>query len=280
MPRECNDTNCTKESCEGCASRAKEQTDFSEPMNKFSNIKNVIGVVSGKGGVGKSLVTSLLAIEMEKRGYKTAVLDADITGPSIPKIFGIHATPESSEEGLKPAVSSKNIKIMSTNLILEHETDPVIWRGPVIANMVRQFWSEVYWGEIDYMFVDMPPGTGDVPLTVYQSLPVNSIVIVASPQELVQMIVEKAVRMAELMKVKVAGIVENMSYLKCPDCGKEISVFGESRVEELAKKYQISNFAKLPIDSEAARLCDKGRIEELDRTWLKEFTAGLIDLNS
>ena len=183
MPRECNDTNCTKESCEGCASRAKEQTDFSEPMNKFSNIKNVIGVVSGKGGVGKSLVTSLLAIEMEKRGYKTAVLDADITGPSIPKIFGIHATPESSEEGLKPAVSSKNIKIMSTNLILEHETDPVIWRGPVIANMVRQFWSEVYWGEIDYMFVDMPPGTGDVPLTVFQSLPVNSIVIVASPQE-------------------------------------------------------------------------------------------------
>ena len=280
MPRECNDTNCTKESCEGCASRGKEQTDFSEPMNQYSNIKNVIGVVSGKGGVGKSLVTSLLAVEMAKKGYKTAILDADITGPSIPKIFGIHARPESAEEGLKPVVSSKNIKIMSTNLILERETDPVVWRGPVIANMVKQFWSEVYWGEIDYMFVDMPPGTGDVPLTVYQSLPVNSIVIVASPQELVQMIVEKAVRMAELMKVKVAGIVENMSYLKCPDCGKEIAVFGESRVEELAKKYQINHFAKLPIDLEAARLCDEGKIEELDRTWLKEFAAGLIDFDN
>lgn len=275
MPKECNDTNCTKESCEGCASRNKEQTDFSEPMNKYSNIKNVIGVVSGKGGVGKSLVTSLMAVEMEKKGYKTAILDADITGPSIPRIFGIHARPESAEEGLKPVVSSKNIKIMSTNLILEHDTDPVVWRGPVIANMVRQFWSEVYWGDIDYMFVDMPPGTGDVPLTVYQSLPVNSIVIVTSPQELVQMIVEKAVRMAELMKVKVAGIVENMSYLECPDCGKKISVFGESRAEELARKYEIDHFAKLPIDSEAAKLCDEGKIEELDRHWLAEFTASL-----
>jgi len=278
MSRECNDTNCTKESCEGCASRGKEQTDFSEPMNKYSNIKNVIGVVSGKGGVGKSLVTSLLAVEMTERGYKTAILDADITGPSIPRIFGIHERPESAKEGLKPAVSSKNIKIMSTNLILEHETDPVVWRGPVIANMVRQFWSEVYWGDIDYMFVDMPPGTGDVPLTIYQSLPVDSIVIVTSPQELVQMIVEKAVRMAELMKVKVAGIVENMSYLKCPGCGKEIPVFGESRVEELAEKYKVPHFAKLPIDSEAAKLCDEGRIEEFDKHWLKGFTAGLIDL--
>lgn len=275
MSRECNDTNCTKESCEGCASRSKGQTDFSEPMNKYSNVKNVIGVVSGKGGVGKSLVTSLLALEMAEKGYKTAILDADITGPSIPRAFGIHTRPESAEEGLKPIISKKDIKIMSTNLILEHDTDPVVWRGPVIANMVKQFWSEVYWGEIDYMFVDMPPGTGDVPLTVYQSLPVNSIVIVTSPQELVQMIVEKAVRMAELMKIKVAGIVENMSYLECPDCGKKLSIFGESKVEEMAKKYQIDNIAKLPIDPTIANLCDTGEIEKFDKSWLKDFAAHL-----
>lgn len=244
-------------------------------MNKYSNIKKVIGVVSGKGGVGKSLVTSLLAVEMARKGYKTAILDADITGPSIPRAFGIHTRPESAEEGLKPVVSSKNIKIMSTNLILEHDTDPVVWRGPVIANMVKQFWSEVYWGEIDYMFVDMPPGTGDVPLTVYQSLPVDSIIVVTSPQELVQMIVEKAVRMAELMKVKVAGIVENMSYLECPDCGKKMEIFGSSRVQEMAEKYKLDTFARLPMDPAVARLCDEGRIEDFEGNWLDEVIARL-----
>ncbi|MDY5575987.1 MAG: Mrp/NBP35 family ATP-binding protein [Lachnospiraceae bacterium] len=268
MERECNNSECNKESCEGCPSKAGGPVDFSEPMNKYSNVKKVIGVVSGKGGVGKSLVTSMLAVKMAKKGYKTAVLDADITGPSIPKTFGINVRPESAEEGLKPVVSDGNVKIMSTNLILEHETDPVVWRGPVIANMVKQFWSEVYWGEVDYMFVDMPPGTGDVPLTVYQSLPVDSIVIVTSPQELVQMIVEKAVRMANLMNVKVAGIVENMSYLKCPDCGKEMEIFGASKVEEIAKKYDIDTFAKIPMDPEIAKLCDTGNIEAFDKDWL------------
>ena len=275
MSKECSNSECTKESCEGCASRAGGQPDFSEPMNKYSNIKKVIGVVSGKGGVGKSLVTSLLAVEMSKKGYKTAILDADITGPSIPRAFGIHTRPESAEEGLKPVVSEKNIKIMSTNLILEHDTDPVVWRGPVIANMVKQFWSEVYWGDVDYMFVDMPPGTGDVPLTVYQSLPVDSIVIVTSPQELVQMIVEKAVGMANLMNVKVAGIVENMSYLKCPDCGKKMEIFGESKVEEMAERYHLDTFAKLPMDPDLAKLCDEGRIEEFDKNWLDALIAKL-----
>lgn len=269
--RECNNTSCSKESCEGCPSKNGGQPDFSEPMNPNSKIKRVIGVVSGKGGVGKSLVTSLLAVEMAKRGYKTAILDADITGPSIPKVFGIQSRPENAEEGLKPVESEKKIKIMSTNLILQNETDPVVWRGPVIANMVKQFWSEVYWGEIDYMFVDMPPGTGDVPLTVYQSLPVDSIVIVTSPQELVQMIVEKAVRMADLMNIKVAALVENMSYLSCPDCGKQIDIFGESKVEAAAKKFGIDTYAKIPVSPKLAQLCDQGKIETLDEEWLKEI---------
>lgn len=275
MAKECSNTECTKESCEGCPSKNGGPVDFSEPMNKYSNVKKVIGVVSGKGGVGKSLVTSLLAVQMAKKGYKTAVLDADITGPSIPRAFGIHTRPESAEEGLKPVVSSKGIEIMSTNLILEHDTDPVVWRGPVIANMVKQFWSEVYWGEVDYMFVDMPPGTGDVPLTVYQSLPVDSIVIVTSPQELVQMIVEKAVRMADLMKVKVAGIVENMSYLECPDCGKRMEIFGESKVEEMAARYELDTYAKIPVDPQIAKLCDEGKIEAFDKDWLDGLVAKL-----
>lgn len=271
--RECNNTSCSKESCEGCPSKNGGTPDFSEPMNKYSNVKKVIGVVSGKGGVGKSLVTSILASEMAKKGYKTAILDADITGPSIPKAFGIKSRPESAEEGLKPVVSENGVKIMSTNLILENDTDPVVWRGPVIGNMVKQFWSEVYWGDVDYMFVDMPPGTGDVPLTVYQSLPVDSIVIVTSPQELVQMIVEKAVRMANLMNIKVAGIVENMSYLECPDCKKRMEIFGESKVEELAKHYNLDTFAKMPMDPAVAKLCDEGKIENLDKNWLDAIIA-------
>jgi Mrp family chromosome partitioning ATPase len=213
---------------------------------------------------------------MAKKGYQTAILDADITGPSIPKAFGIKERPESANEGLKPVTSAGNIKIMSTNLILQSETDPVVWRGPVIANMVRQFWSEVYWGEVDYMFVDMPPGTGDVPLTVYQSLPVESVIIVTSPQELVQMIVEKAVRMANLMNVKVAGIVENMSYLECPDCGKKLEVFGKSKVEETAKKYGLDTFAKLPVAPEVAALCDAGKIETFEQGWLDSVIEKII----
>lgn len=275
MAKECNNTACSKESCEGCPSNNGGKPDFSEPMNKYSNIKKVIGVVSGKGGVGKSLVTSMLAVEMARKGYKTAILDADITGPSIPRAFGIKTRPESAEEGLKPVISEKGIEIMSTNLILEHDTDPVVWRGPVIGNMVKQFWSEVYWGEVDYMFVDMPPGTGDIPLTVYQSLPVDSIVIVTSPQELVQMIVEKAVRMANLMNVKVAGIVENMSYLECPDCGKRIAVFGESKVAETAEKYGLDAYAQIPVNPEIAKLCDAGKIEELDKNWLENIVKKL-----
>ncbi len=274
--RECSNSACTKESCEGCPSKNGGKPDFSEPMNAYSNIKKVIGVVSGKGGVGKSLVTSLLAVEMAKRGFKTAILDADITGPSIPKAFGIYTRPEGSEKGLNPIESKKGIKVMSTNLILEHETDPVVWRGPVIANMVKQFWSEVCWGDIDYMFVDMPPGTGDVPLTVYQSLPVDSIVIVTSPQELVQMIVEKAVRMANLMNVKVAGLVENMSYLECPDCGKQLEIFGTSKVESVAAKFDIDTFAKLPIDPHIAQMCDGGQIEDFDKDWLNKIVDKLV----
>lgn len=275
MAKECNNTECSKESCEGCPSKNGGSVDFSEPMNKFSNVKKVIGVVSGKGGVGKSLVTSMLAVAMAKKGYKTAILDADITGPSIPKAFGIQTRPESAEEGLKPVVSRNGIEIMSTNLILEHDTDPVVWRGPVIANMVKQFWSEVYWGEVDYMFVDMPPGTGDVPLTVYQSLPVDSIVIVTSPQELVQMIVEKAVNMARIMNVKVAGIIENMSYLECPDCGKKIEIFGASKVEAMVEKFGMDAFAKIPMDPAIAKLCDEGKMDEFAQNWLDSIVAKL-----
>ena len=268
MAKECNNTACSKESCEGCPSNNGGKPDFSEPMNKYSNIKKVIGVVSGKGGVGKSLVTSMLAVEMAKKGYKTAILDADITGPSIPRAFGIKTRPESAEEGLKPVISEKGIEIMSTNLILEHDTDPVVWRGPVIGNMVKQFWSEVYWGEVDYMFVDMPPGTGDVPLTVFQSLPVDGIVIVTSPQELVQMIVKKAFHMANMMHIPVLGLVENFSYLKCPDCGKKIALFGESNIDEVAAKEGTRVLGKLPLDPAYAKAADAGAFYEMENPYL------------
>lgn len=270
MAKECNNTACSKESCEGCPSNNGGKPDFSEPMNKYSNIKKVIGVVSGKGGVGKSLVTSMLAVEMAKKGYKTAILDADITGPSIPRAFGIKTRPESAEEGLKPVISEKGIEIMSTNLILEHDTDPVVWRGPVIGNMVKQFWSEVYWGEVDYMFVDMPPGTGDVPLTVYQSLPVDSIVIVTSPQELVQMIVKKAFNMANMMHIPVLGVVENFSYLKCPDCGKQIKLFGESHIDEVAAGLGTKVLGKLPLDPEYAQHADAGEFYQMENSYLDD----------
>ena len=255
--------NCTHDcsSCgEECPSRQNPES-FLAPMNKMSNVKKVIGVVSGKGGVGKSLVTSMLAVTMQRRGFKTAILDADITGPSIPKCFGIHEKAMGSDDGLFPVNTKTGIETMSINELLPDETSPVVWRGPVIAGVIKQFWSDVIWNEVDYMFVDLPPGTGDVPLTVFQSLPVDGIVVVASPQELVSMIVAKAVNMAEMMKVPMLGIVENMSYIVCPDCGKHINVFGDSHVDEIADKYKLPVLAKMPIDPELAKEADAGMIE-------------------
>ena len=269
--------NCTHDcgSCgENCGSRTQEQTSFLEKLHPASSVKKVIGVVSGKGGVGKSLVTSLLAVKMNSKGYRTAFLDADITGPSIPKAFGIGEevgmTQIDGANLMVPATSSTGIQIMSANLLLEHDTDPVIWRGPVIAGAVKQFWSETLWKDIDYMFVDMPPGTGDVPLTVFQSLPVSGIVIVTSPQELVSMIVGKAVNMAKKMDIPILGIVENMSYLECPDCGKRIAVFGESHIDDVAAEYEIPVLAKIPIQPRTAKMVDEGSVEYLEEDWLLE----------
>lgn len=270
-----SETNCTHNcnTCgENCSSRQTEQTSFLEPLNPASTVKKVIGVVSGKGGVGKSLVTTMMAVRMNAKNYKTAILDADITGPSIPKAFGlgddgVGMTPT----GLMiPATTSMGIEVMSANLILDHETDPVIWRGPVIAGAVKQFWQEALWENIDYMFVDMPPGTGDVPLTVFQSLPVDGIIIVTSPQELVSMIVTKAVNMAKKMNIPILGLVENMSYLSCPDCGKKIFVFGESRIDEVAKENEIPVLAKIPIEPKIAKAVDEGAVEYLEAPWLDE----------
>ena len=253
---------------ETCSERSNEQLDFSAPENSSSHINKVIGVVSGKGGVGKSLITSLMAVSMCRRGHKVAILDADITGPSIPKSFGIHDQLVADEDGIIPAESRTGIKLMSVNLMLKNETDPVIWRGPILAGTVKQFWTDTKWGDIDYMFVDMPPGTGDVPLTVFQSLPLNGILIVTSPQELVGMIVEKAANMAEMMNIPVLGIIENMSYFKCNECGKEHRIFGESHLEEIADRSGISEIARLPIDPAIAAACDSGNVEELDAPWL------------
>jgi Mrp family chromosome partitioning ATPase len=241
------------------------------PENANSHVKKVIGIVSGKGGVGKSLVTGLSASLMNKKGYKTAIMDADITGPSIPKMFGIGKLNYADENGnMLPATTEGGMKVMSLNMLMENETDPVIWRGPVIAGIVKQFWSDVNWGDIEYMFVDMPPGTGDVALTVMQSLPVDGIVIVTSPQELVGMIVSKAVKMAEMMNVPVLGIVENMSYFKCPDCGGIHEIFGKSRVKEAADEYGIDTIVRLPIDPELSGLCDQGRGDVLGSEGLPE----------
>ena len=236
-----------------------------EQLNEFSRVKKVIGIVSGKGGVGKSLVTSMMASATNNRGFNTAVLDADITGPSIPRMFGIkeHALGDGKNH-IFPCKSSNGVDIMSINLLLESDTDPVVWRGPVIAGVVKQFWTEVVWKDIDYMYVDMPPGTGDVPLTVFQSLPVDGIIVVTSPQSLVSMVVAKAVRMAELMNIPILGIVENMSYFTCPDCGREIKVFGDSHMEEIATTYGIPLLARLPIDPAAAAACDSGKVESID----------------
>jgi len=266
MSESCNQ-NCSACS-DDCAERKEQQTDFSAKPHELSNIKKVIGVVSGKGGVGKSLVTSMMAVIMKRRGFNTAILDADVTGPSIPKAFCIREKAVGTEEGLYPIKSKTGIDIMSINLLLENDTDPVVWRGPLIGNTVKQFWTDVIWGDVDYMFIDMPPGTGDVALTVFQSIAVDGIIMVTSPQELVSMIVSKAVKMAEMMNIPIIGLVENMSYFKCPDCNKEYKIFGESHIEEIAKNHNIDVLGKLPIDPRIATACDRGMIELFDGNWL------------
>ena len=263
---------CTHD-CSNCHADCSSRAPQHEPPHAKSHIKKVIGVVSGKGGVGKSMTSAMMAVSMRRKGYKVGVLDADITGPSIPKLFGVHGPAMGTENGINPVESHTGIKIMSINLLLEDEEAPVVWRGPVIAGAVKQFWTDVVWKDVDFLFVDMPPGTGDVPLTVFQSLPVDGIVVVASPQELVSMIVAKAVNMAEMMKVPMLGIVENMSYIVCPDCGKHINVFGNSHVDEVAAKHHLPVLAKCPIDPKLAELSDAGMIE----TYGGEFLEGAAD---
>ena len=262
---------CTQScgSCaEECADRKEERADFMARLHAMGNVKKVIGIVSGKGGVGKSLVTSLLAVNMARKGYHCAILDADITGPSIPKAFGLKGQVGGTEQGIMPLTSATGIDVMSINLLMENETDPVIWRGPIIGNVVKQFWTDVIWKNIDFMFIDMPPGTGDVPLTVFQSLPVDGIVIVTSPQELVSMIVAKAVNMAKEMHIPILGLVENMSYFRCPDNGKEYKIFGESHIDTIAKNYGLPILAKLPIEPALAEACDAGQIESVNGDWM------------
>lgn len=270
-------SECTHD-CSTCSSNCgerKEPQSFLKPMNKNSNIKKVIGVVSGKGGVGKSLVSCLLAAKCQKAGLKVGVLDADITGPSVPKSFGITSRAMQDDTGLLPTVTKTGVKMMSINLLLEDVNSPVVWRGPVISGVIEQFWTDVNWGELDYLFVDMPPGTGDVALTVFQSLPVDGIVIVSTPQDLVKMIVNKAFNMAKIMNVPVLGLVENMSYYQCLDCGKKHNIFGESQIDETAKELGVPVLAKLPIDPEVAKLVDEGRVEDVECPQLDEFVSAL-----
>ena len=274
MAKECSNSSCNKSSCEGCGQK-QPQSLMAEP-NVFSDVKHVIGVVSGKGGVGKSFVTGSLANLMASKGYKVGIMDADITGPSIPKAFGLHEQIVGSDDGMLPAVTPEGIKVMSINLLLEDETDPVIWRGPVIGGVVQQFWGDVLWDDVDYMFVDMPPGTGDVALNVFQSLPVDGVIIVASPQDLVSMVVQKAVKMAQMMNIPIVGLVENMSYVQCPDCGKKLYIFGEGKTEEAAKEYHIPLLAKMPIDPALAKLTDDGCIEQFDGHWLDGVVETLL----
>ena len=279
MSENFNETNAVPEDCthdcstcgSDCASREASPESFLQSLRPGARVDKVIAVVSGKGGVGKSLVTSLLACEMQRRGHQAAVLDADITGPSIPQAFGIHDGAMGGEDFLYPSRSRTGVELMSINLLLPNETDPVVWRGPVIAGAVTQFWTDVQWQDVEYMFVDMPPGTGDVPLTVFQSLPIAGVVVVTSPQELVSMIVSKAVNMANMMNVPVLGLVENMSYFKCPDCGKEHAIFGDSHIDTIAAQHNIPVVAKLPIEPEIAESVDHGRVEALEAPWLKEL---------
>ena len=270
-------SECTHD-CSSCSSNCgerKEKHSFLKPMNKNSNIKKVIGIVSGKGGVGKSLVSCLLASRCQKAGLKVGILDADITGPSVPKSFGITSRAMQDETGLLPTVTKTGVKMMSINLLLEDVNSPVVWRGPVISGVIEQFWTDVNWGELDYLFVDMPPGTGDVALTVFQSLPVDGIVIVSTPQDLVKMIVNKAFNMARLMNVPVLGLVENMSYYECPDCKKKLNIFGESQIDATAAELGVPVLAKLPINSDVARLVDEGRVADIDCPELDEFVSVL-----
>ena len=265
--RECNNSECTRESRAGCS---QSRESMLAPANKTSKIGKVIAVMSGKGGVGKSMITSSLAVELTKKGYKVGILDSDITGPSIPKMFGLEQVAEGTEEGIFPSVTAGNIKVMSVNLLLEDTEEPVIWRGPVIAGVVKQFWSDVFWGELDYLLVDMPPGTGDVPLTVFQSLPVDGVIVVTSPQDLVRMIVKKAYNMAVKMDIPVIGMVENYSYLECPDCGRKLNIFGESKIDEVAEELKIPVLGKLPVVSGFAELADAGRFDEVENPYLEE----------
>lgn len=269
---ECNHDckNCQSD----CASRSPES--LLEKPHAASTIKKVIGVVSGKGGVGKSLVTSMMAVLMNRRGFHTAVLDADITGPSIPQCFGLHTRATGSEDGIYPVATKTGIDVMSINLLLDSENSPVVWRGPILAGAVKQFWSDVIWKDVDYMFVDMPPGTGDVPLTVFQSLPLDGILIVTSPQELVSMIVEKAVNMAQMMNVPVLGLVENMSYVQCPDCGRKIKLYGESHVDEIAASFHLDVLGRMPIDPAIAKACDQGNIEDFSGDWLDDAVEAVL----
>ena len=264
-------SGCSPESCSSCAhagSCSSAKKDLKAPANPYSQVKKVIGVVSGKGGVGKSMVTASLARMMVQQGYSVGILDADITGPSIPKMYGLTGAAQADDNGIYPMETANGIKVMSINLLLPTEDTPVIWRGPVISGVVTQFWTDVAWGELDYLFVDMPPGTGDVPLTVFQSLPVDGIVIVTSPQELVQMIVKKAFHMANMMHIPVLGLVENFSYLKCPDCGKKIALFGESNIDEVAAKEGTRVLGKLPLDPAYAKAADAGAFYEMENPYL------------
>ena len=272
---------CTHDcgSCsQNCGERTQAPQSFLEAPHPMSSIKKVIGVVSGKGGVGKSMVTSMMAVLLNRRGHTTAILDADVTGPSIPKAFGVKEKAQGSEEGLYPAQTKTGIRVMSVNMLLETETTPVIWRGPVIAGVVKQFWTDVVWGDVDYLFVDMPPGTGDVPLTVFQSIPLDGIIVVTSPQELVSVIVEKAVNMAKMMNIPILGLVENMSYVSCPDCGKEIHVFGESHLEEIAARSGLAVLGRLPMDPALARVADQGVVELFEGSWLDDAAEKLEEL--
>ena len=273
MSEECN------HNCENCKIDCEsKKVDFRAKLNEHSSVKKVIAVMSGKGGVGKSLVTSMLAADTMREGFRTAVLDADITGPSIPKAFGVHEKAYATEYGIMPLKSRTGIELMSINFLLEEETAPVVWRGPIIAGTVKQFWTDVVWEDIDYMFIDMPPGTGDVPLTVMQSLPIDGIVVVTTPQDLVSMVVEKAVNMASLMNIPVIGIVENMSYYECPHCGERTELFGKSHLEEVAEKHGISLTAKLPINPKLAAACDAGLIELYEGDWLNELGKKITEL--
>ena len=272
-------SECTHD-CSSCSAKcsSREGGIPKEKLNDLSSVKKVIGVVSGKGGVGKSLVTSMMAVSMQRRGFKAAILDADITGPSIPQSFGVHERATGTENELFPATTKTGIDIMSLNLLVEKETDPVVWRGPVIAGVVKQFWTDVVWKDVDYMFVDMPPGTGDVPLTVFQSIPVKGIIVVTSPQELVSMIVEKAVKMANMMSVPILGIVENMSYFKCPNCNEKHYIYGESHINEIAEKFHIPAIGTLPINPQLAAMVDGGAIETADTAGLEQIVAKLEEL--